>query len=357
MLQPVEICHLYISPGHNFVGHHGREPGTHPDGRSARDRMCRQDVGFAAIVTSILRTTTKARSHFFRSTFSTSCALRLNLHGYSPALTRRNVITRGVDLNEFIGNEFEVQGVCLYGTQECAPCYWMDGALALGAKDFLKGSGGLRAKILSRWPVAVDRVHPSGSSRMNISAVLLAGGESRRMGKDKATLLFRGKPLWQIQLDLLRKLATAQIFVSARTDPPWRPANVHFVADDSPSRGPLSGLAAALAQVRAKHLLALAIDMPFMTEKYLRFLCDQIEPGRGVVAKIDDRFEPLAAIYPQEALANVQSALSGKDFSLQTVIGRLVAAGQLQVMPVTSHERKLFLNLNELADLRSSESA
>jgi len=191
---------------------------------------------------------------------------------------------------------------------------------------------------------------------MNISAVLLAGGESRRMGKDKATLLFRGKPLWQIQLELLRKLEPTEIFVSARTDLPWRPGNVHFVADDPPSRGPLSGLAAALARMRAKHLLALAIDMPFMTEKYLRFLCSQIDSGRGVLPKIDNRAEPLAAIYPQEALANVQSALSGEDFSLQTVTGGLVAAGKLQVMPVTTQERKLFWNMNELAGLRSSES-
>jgi molybdopterin-guanine dinucleotide biosynthesis protein A len=108
--------------------------------------------------------------------------------------------------------------------------------------------------------------------------------------------------------------------------------------------------------MRAKRLLALAIDMPFMTEKYLRFLCGQIEPGRGVLPKIDNRAEPLAAIYPQDALANVQSALSGKDFSLQTVTGRLIAAGKLQVMPVTLQERKLFWNVNELADLRSSES-
>jgi molybdopterin-guanine dinucleotide biosynthesis protein A len=187
---------------------------------------------------------------------------------------------------------------------------------------------------------------------MNISAALLAGGESRRMGKDKATLLFRRKPLWQIQLELLRKLEPTEIFVSARTDPVWRPADAQFVADDPPSRGPLSGLAAALARMRAQHLLALAIDTPFMTEKYLKSLYNQIEPGRGVVAKIDDRFEPLAAIYPREALANVQSALSGKDFSLQTVTGRLVAAGKLQVIPVTSQEKKLFLNLNELADLQ-----
>ena len=186
---------------------------------------------------------------------------------------------------------------------------------------------------------------------MNISAALLTGGESRRMGEDKATLLFRGKPLWRIQLDLLRKLAPTEIFVSAPADPVWRPADVQFVADDPPSRGPLSGLAASLAHMRTGHLLALAIDVPFMTEKYLRFLCSHTETGRGVIAKIDDRFEPLAAIYPQEALAMMQSALSGKDFSLQTVASRLVAEGKLQVTPVTSQERKLFLNLNEPADL------
>jgi molybdenum cofactor guanylyltransferase len=186
---------------------------------------------------------------------------------------------------------------------------------------------------------------------MNISAVLLAGGESLRMGKDKSTLLFRGKPLWQIQLELLRKLAPTEIVVSARTDPVWRPADVQFVADDPPSRGPMSGLAASLAQMHTKHLLALAVDMPFITEKYLTFLCRQLEPGRGVIAKIDDRFEPLAAIYPQEALPNLQSALSGTDFSLQTVADRLAAAGKLQAIPVTGDERKFFLNLNELSDV------
>ena len=80
--------------------------------------------------------------------FNDLCAA-LGLLDYSPAAARRNVITRGVDLNELIDREFEVQGVCLYGTQESAPCYWMDHAFAPGAKDFLKGRGGLRAKILS----------------------------------------------------------------------------------------------------------------------------------------------------------------------------------------------------------------
>ena len=186
---------------------------------------------------------------------------------------------------------------------------------------------------------------------MKISAVLLAGGESRRMGSDKATLLFRRKPLWQIQLELLRKLNPAEIFVSARTDPAWRPACVQFVADDPPSRGPLSGLAASLARTRNAHLLALAIDMPFMTEEFLRRLCEQIKVGVGIVPKIDNRAEPLAAIYPREATVDFGNALTGADFSLQTLVRRLITAGRVREMSVTAQERKLFRNVNQPGDL------
>lgn len=189
------------------------------------------------------------------------------------------------------------------------------------------------------------------SPKMSFSAVLLAGGESLRMGKDKATVRFRGKLLWELQLDLLRKLEPEEILVSARTDPPWRPDDVQLVTDDPPSRGPLSGLAASLAQMRSAHLLALAIDMPFMTEKFLQRLCEQIEPAVGVVPKIGSRAEPLAAIYPREAEIDVHEGLAGDDFSLQTVVRRLIAAGKLREIPVAKQERKLFLNVNQLSDL------
>jgi molybdopterin-guanine dinucleotide biosynthesis protein A len=186
---------------------------------------------------------------------------------------------------------------------------------------------------------------------MNISAVLLAGGESRRMGKDKSTVLFRGKPLWQIQLELLRKLEPAEILVSARRDQPWRPPDMQFVSDDPPSRGPLSGLAASLARIRTSHLLALAIDMPFMSELCLRSLCDQIQPERGVLPMIGDRAEPLAAIYPANAHVDLVEALSGIDFSLQRLTSKLVKAGKLLPLKMGKENEVLFRSLNEPADL------
>jgi molybdenum cofactor guanylyltransferase len=188
---------------------------------------------------------------------------------------------------------------------------------------------------------------------VNISAVLLTGGESRRMSRDKASILIRGKPLWEHQLEKLRALQPETIFVSARIDPSWRPGDVHFVADTPPSRGPLSGLAASIEQMSTSHLLTLAIDMPWMSKTYLEFLCAQIESGCGVVPKIGDRVEPLAAIYPQEAAAEFRHALMGHDFSLQSLVRDLGAAGKLRHISVTPQDKKLFLNVNSLSDLPS----
>jgi molybdopterin-guanine dinucleotide biosynthesis protein A len=123
------------------------------------------------------------------------------------------------------------------------------------------------------------------------------------------------------------------------------------VPDDQPSRGPLSGIAAALARTTADHLLALAIDMPFMTESYLRSFCEKIERGVGVVPLIENRAEPLAAIYPREAYDEVVGALSGSDFSLQSLVGKLITAGKLQPIQVSEKEKAFFRNLNEPRDL------
>ncbi|HYY13977.1 MAG TPA: molybdenum cofactor guanylyltransferase [Chthoniobacterales bacterium] len=187
---------------------------------------------------------------------------------------------------------------------------------------------------------------------MKLSAALLAGGESRRMGQDKATVLFRGKPLWQTQLNLLRELTPAEIFISARTDRRWRPPDVQFIRDEPPSRGPLSGIAATLGQITTSHLLALAIDMPFMTAPYLRLLCGRAQPGRGVVPIIRERAEPLAAIYSRAAHADLIAAFAGTDFSLQSVVRKLIASGKLMALNVTHEQEPLFRNLNEPRDLQ-----
>jgi molybdopterin-guanine dinucleotide biosynthesis protein A len=149
---------------------------------------------------------------------------------------------------------------------------------------------------------------------MTLTAVLLAGGESRRMGRDKATVVFRGQPLWERQIELLRSLQPEKIFVSVRTEPSWLPADTELLLDAPPSRGPLSGLTMALERIETSHLVVLAIDMPFMTNEQMQALWRLATVGCGVLPMIGDRAEPLAAIYPRGASPDFLAALSGGDF-------------------------------------------
>lgn len=193
---------------------------------------------------------------------------------------------------------------------------------------------------------------------MKISAVLLAGGESRRFGEDKATFALGGKPLWKRHLDILRAVEPDEILVSARTDPPWRPNDTVFVQDVAPSRGPISGLAAALGAIKVSHLLALAVDMPSMTEDYLLSLVGQVTSGCGVVPIVNGKPEPLAAIYPREAVAIVAEVMEkNSDLSLRGLISKLLRAEQMRPISVTPNELILFQNINEPRDvMRKSQT-
>jgi molybdenum cofactor guanylyltransferase len=171
------------------------------------------------------------------------------------------------------------------------------------------------------------------------------------MGRDKAMLEFEGKPLWQQQLNTLRQLQAGQIFVSARRDPAWRPHDTRFVGDIAPSRGPLSGISAALHHMVATHLLVLAIDMPLMTAEYLSSLVDCATEGRGIIPMVDNRAEPLAAVYPREAAAELSLALETAEFSLQTVARALIGVGKLAPLLVPAEDHVFFRNVNEPADL------
>jgi molybdopterin-guanine dinucleotide biosynthesis protein A len=183
---------------------------------------------------------------------------------------------------------------------------------------------------------------------MTIAAVLLAGGESRRMGQDKATVVWNGKPLWRNQLEILRGLAPVELLISGRIDFAWRPGKTIFVADVSPSRGPISGITAALRRTTATHLVVLAIDMPAMTSEYLRRLCSKLQTGAGIIPMSGgDKPEPLAAIYPIGATPYFNAGLVGKDFSLRSVIRRLMGDGLINGLPIDENDKALFQNLNE----------
>lgn len=179
---------------------------------------------------------------------------------------------------------------------------------------------------------------------MTFSAVLLAGGKSSRMGRNKADLVFGGIPLWRHQWETLVHTGAAEVFV-AGGDGNF-PGDVEVVGDDVPDGGPLTGLRVALRRARHEWLLVLAVDLPAMTPGYLGGLVGRAGPGCGVMPRRGGRFEPLVAVYPREALEVAEACRRENRPALQEVAGRLVDQNRIRVMDVAWDEEALFLNVN-----------
>ena len=144
----MQILHLYISPEHNYFGHHGQPPGQAPM-IEVDSVECVAGKGLTGDRFFDFKEDYKGQVTFFaHEEYERLCA-QFQITNVPPSIFRRNIITRGADLNALIGREFEVQGVRFLGTQESAPCHWMNQAFAEGAEAAMKGHGGLRARILS----------------------------------------------------------------------------------------------------------------------------------------------------------------------------------------------------------------
>lgn len=142
-----KIEHIVISPGHNFVGHYGKPPGTNPvvHKESVKllpgfgiegDRYSQREEGHKSQITFFDLATIDALSEFTGKTIP-------------PETVRRNVFVRGIDLPSLVGKTFSVQGVQFHGMDPCPPCEWMDKMMGDGARELMEGRGGLRAKILT----------------------------------------------------------------------------------------------------------------------------------------------------------------------------------------------------------------
>jgi molybdopterin-guanine dinucleotide biosynthesis protein A len=139
-----------------------------------------------------------------------------------------------------------------------------------------------------------------GETSSTVSGIILAGGQSRRMGRDKALIDFQGRPLIAQVIATLCELTNDVLIVSNRSDvygPLGGPTGVRVVADYDPPCGPLGGIAAGLQAMDAELAIVVACDMPFLNVPLLRWLIDQAAGYEAVVPQTGAEYEPLHAIY------------------------------------------------------------
>lgn len=153
------------------------------------------------------------------------------------------------------------------------------------------------------------------------TALILAGGESRRMGQDKANLLLGEHTLLQRVTHIVQPLFD-DIIVSVRA--PRADCDLLQVSDNPLHSGPLAGLAAGLEQVKTSWVFAVACDMPFITAPLIECLAEFREGVDAVVPIVQGYPQPMAAFYATHSLSALQTILggSGKQ-SLRALLDKL----------------------------------
>lgn len=172
---------------------------------------------------------------------------------------------------------------------------------------------------------------------MNPGAVVLCGGESRRMGTPKAWLPFGPERLLQRVVRLLDAVATPIVVVAAPgQEIPELPPGVGVLRDPVPGRGPLQGLAAGLAAIpeAVELVYATATDAPFLEPRWILRLAELIGDHDLAIPHIGGEYHPLAALYRKDAV-------------LPVIEGRL-AEGRLSLKGIVEQVRSRIVTEDEM---------
>lgn len=158
----------------------------------------------------------------------------------------------------------------------------------------------------------------------DLTAFVLAGGKSTRMGMDKAFLEFQNATLLERALKKLKALTPEVMIVGDRARfEEFGPV----VEDIFPGRGPLGGIHAALTASATELNLILAVDMPFVEESFLKFLLAQAQKTEALVVlpRAAGRLQPLCSVFRKRVQPIAECALLHKENKIESLFTELVA--------------------------------
>jgi len=194
---------------------------------------------------------------------------------------------------------------------------------------------------------------------VQVSGVIIAGGASRRLGKNKALERIGGRALIERVIDSLVPLTTEVLVVVARpkqTAALLLPSWVRVVTDRYPGRGSLGGIFTGLEASAEPWSLVVACDMPFLNLDLLRHLIEESTNVDAVVPCLKGHPEPLHALYSKACLAPMERMLRADHLKIaplfETVRVRYVDEGTIDRI---DPRHLSFFNINTQADLEEAQ--
>jgi|WetSurSiteA1Bulk_404760.scaffolds.fasta_scaffold00706_14 molybdenum cofactor guanylyltransferase len=186
--------------------------------------------------------------------------------------------------------------------------------------------------------------------RQDITGIVLAGGQSRRMGQDKALMEFHGKPLIQHAVTILQHVCSRVIISSNKQD--YLFTGCEIWPDELAVKAPLSGIYTCLKRSTDDWIAVLSCDMPAIHPGLFRHLLSCTQNFDVVVPVHDlDRIEPLCCLYNRSAIPLLEQFVERQQYSLQQFIRasrhNLVEIG----VALGFYSNGMFANLNTAEDM------
>ena len=189
---------------------------------------------------------------------------------------------------------------------------------------------------------------------MDVSAVVLAGGKNRRLGKNKAQEIIGGKSLIEHVIERLRPLASQILIVTSPQQPDLTVTGTETLLDLYPGKGPLVGVYTGLTYSRFSRSITVACDMPFLNTELLRYMIELSGEFDAIVPRLGEgKVEPLHAIYSKSCLPVIEGRLERNQLGVHSFLKamnvRYVEQDECQRL---DPELLSFFNVNYQSDLK-----
>jgi len=188
--------------------------------------------------------------------------------------------------------------------------------------------------------------------KKEVTGIILAGGASSRMGKDKGLCEFNGKSLVSYAIEALLPICDT-ILISSNNTEDYHKFGFDVVVDEHKGIGPIGGIYSSLSGSATNHNLVISCDTPFINTQLMEYVLANSNGYEIVVPEHGNSYiEPLAGYYSASVISIIEDSIKAKDFKLMNLFNK-VKFKTIKVDSIPDYSNNLFKNLNTPSDLLS----